>query len=137
VTVHLSTPASPKTAACGDATAKRFSHWRWKVTCVLCKAATAAVAFDKPREAFTMYFADVPIRYSKLVEFVRANGGTEEAILEFERDKRIACPPCTKCGMDLTDPIALVDVEANRMVFGCPGCSEQRVRERWEREGRR
>ena len=37
---------------------------------------------------------------------------------------------------DLADPIALLDVNANRMVFACPHCSSPPMRERWEREGR-
>jgi hypothetical protein len=137
MSIHLSTPAAPKTPACGDASAKHFTFWRWKSDCALCKATTAAVAFEKPRQADTTYRADLPIRYSRLIEFAKANGATQEALIEFERDKTIACPPaCHTCGHDLSDPIAMVDVVANRMVFGCPGCSESKVRERWEREGR-
>ena len=136
MTTHLSTPSAPEMAACGDGNAKRFTFWRWKSDCTPCKATTAAVSFEKSRSTDTLYRADLPIRYSKLVAFVRDNGGTQEALVEFARDKTIACPPtCHTCGADLSDPIALLDVKANRMVFGCPACSEPKVRERWEREG--
>lgn len=139
MTVHLSTPAAPRTAACGkdDVTvATRFTFWRWKATCAMCVATTAAVSYETTRQAATLYRSDLPIRYSRLVAFVRTNGGTEEALAEFARDKTIACPPtCHTCKADLSDPIALVDVKANRMVFACPSCSEPKIRERWEREG--
>jgi hypothetical protein len=136
MSVHLTTPAAPKTAACGNANASVFTFWRWKATCAICKAATAAVSFEKSRNADSTYRTDLPIRFSRLVEFVRANGGTEEAIAEFERDKHIACARCPTCKTDLSDPIALFDVKANRMVFACPVCSGAAIRERWEREGR-
>lgn len=124
MTMHLSTPAAPKAAACGEASAVHFTFWRWKATCALCKATTAAVAFEKSRPTNSVYRADLPIRYSRLITFVRANGGTEEAILEFERDKNIACATsCPTCKADLSDPIAMVDVRANRMVFACPTCT--------------
>lgn len=135
MSVHLSTPAAPKAAACGDSAARMFTFWRWKATCQLCKAMTAAVSFEKSRPTDVVYRRDIPIRYSRLVEFVRANGGTEEAIIELERDRRIAVSVCPICKVDLSDPIALLDVVANRMVFGCPSCSEPEVRERWEAEG--
>jgi hypothetical protein len=136
-TVHLSTPAAPKAAACGDAGANRFTFWRWKATCTLCRATTAAVAFDKVQIAETRYRADLPIRYSKLVTFVRANGGTEIALAEFARDKEIACAAgrCSRCMGDFSDPIALFDVTANRMIFACPHCSGGKMREQWEQEG--
>jgi hypothetical protein len=134
--VHLSTPAAPKIASCGDANAARFTFWRWKATCALCRAATAAVSYEVPRSTDTTYRADLPIRYSWLVEFVLDNGGAKELLAEFARDKGIACPPaCHACGTDLSDPIALLDVRANRMVFACPTCSGLNMRERWEREG--
>ena len=98
---------------------------------------TAAVSLEATRPTETLYRTDLPIRYSTLIAFVRAHGGTEEAILEFERDKNIACSTCTQCKMDLSDPIALLDVKANRMVFACPNCSEPKLRERWEKEGQR
>lgn len=136
VTIHLVTPAAPDTASCGDATASSFTMWRWKATCALCKATTAAVSFEKSQPTDTLYRNDLPVRYSRLVEFVRTNGGTEEAIVEFERDKNIACSVCPACKADLSDPIALMDVRANRMVFACPACSEPKLREQWEAEGR-
>jgi hypothetical protein len=137
MTIHLVTPASPHVAACGNASSGRVTFSRWKATCALCKAATAAVAYEAARPTDTVYRADIPIRYSRLVAFVRENGGTEEAILEFERDKNIACASvCPTCKAGLADPIAMVDVRANRMVFACPACSAPEVRERWEREGR-
>lgn len=137
MTMHLSTPAAPDTAACGEANAKRFTFWRWKATCALCKAMTTAISYDTARSVDTLYRADLPIRYTRLVEHVRANGGTEEALAEFARGKNIACSPtCHACNADLSDPIALMDVKANRMVFACPSCSDTKMRERWEREGR-
>lgn len=138
MTVHLSIPAKPKTAACGDPGAKKFTFWRWKADCALCKATTAAFSYEKAQQADTTFRADIPVRYSKLIAFARSNGINEEALVEFERDKRVACPPaCHSCGHDLSDPIALMDVNAFRVVFACPGCSEPKMRERWEREGRR
>lgn len=136
MTIHISIPAAPQTAACGDAEAKRFTFWRWKATCVLCKAATAAVGFEQARRTDTVYLAGMPIRYSALVAYVRANGGTEEMLAEFARDKTTAVGVCPLCKADLADPIALLDVNANRMVFACPHCSSPPLRERWEREGR-
>lgn len=133
MTTHLSTPAAPRIAACGDAGAKRFTFWRWKATCALCKASTAAVSFEKLQHADAVYRTDLPVRYTALVKFVREHGGTESAILEFERDKNIACSVCPTCKMDLSDPIALMDVKQNRIVFACPGCSPS-LRERWEKE---
>jgi hypothetical protein len=134
--IHLSTPADPKTAACGDVEAKKFTFWRWKATCTLCKAATAAIAFESTRQTDMVYRADLPVRYTRLIKYVRAHGGTEEAILEFERDKGIAGATCPRCKAALPDPIALLDVTANRIVFACPACSEPKLRKRWEEEGR-
>ena|ERR1700691_2751082 len=134
--IHLSIPIAPKVAACGAANAKSFTFWRWKATCTLCKAVTAAVAFDTVQQRDTLYRADLPIRYSKLVAFVRANGATEEAIAEFERDKQVACSVCPKCKADLSDPIALLDVKVHRMVFACPKCSTPKLCSLWEDEGR-
>jgi len=135
--VHLSTPAAPKTPACGNADARQFTFWRWKATCVLCKATTAAIGYEKTQRADTLYRSDLPIRYSKLIAFARTNGATAEALDEFARDKGIACAAtCHTCKADLSDPIALLDVKANRMVFACPTCSGGALQERWEREGR-
>jgi Zn finger protein HypA/HybF involved in hydrogenase expression len=135
VNVHLSTPAAPKVAACGDTAATRFTFWRWKATCRTCKAATAAVAYEKAQQTESVYRTDLPIRYSALVRFSRERSMTEAALIEFERDKNIACSVCPACKADLSDPIALFDVKAHRMVFACPNCSEPKMRARWEREG--
>jgi len=134
MSIHLATPAAPKTAVCGDAEAKQFTMWRWKATCALCKAASAAVSFEKAQPMDTLYRRDLPIRYSKLIEYVRQIGGAEEALIEFERDKNIACSVCPTCKADMADPIALLDVKQNRIVFACPMCSEPKLRQQWEKE---
>lgn len=135
MSVHLSTPAAPKTAACGDVSAKRFTFWRWKSTCALCKAASAAVALETTRTTTLVYREDLPIRCSALVRYVRVTGGTDVAIAEFERERRIACSVCPGCKAELPDPIALLDVKANRFVFVCPRCADPGLRDRWEKEG--
>jgi hypothetical protein len=134
MTIHLATPATPNTAVCGNAEAKKFTLWRWKATCSLCKAATAAVAFETVQRTNTLYRSDLPIRFTKLVEFVRNIGVIEDAIVEFERDKNIACSVCPTCKADMSDPIALFDVKRNRMMFACPYCTPN-LHEQWEREG--
>lgn len=135
MSTHLSTPAAPKTPACGDASASRFTFWRWKATCALCKATTAAIAFDKAQPKDLQYRSDIPVRYTRLVAYVRENGGPASAIAEFARDKNIACSVCPSCKADLSDPIALLDVKANRMVFACPACcSDAKLKARWESE---
>lgn len=134
--IHLATPAAPRTACCGSADATTFTMWRWKATCAPCKAATAAVAYELTQPTTMLYRADLPIRYSKLCAFVRDRGGTEASLIEFERDKNIACSVCPTCKGDLSDPIALLDVKNNRMVFACPACSAPNLRAQWEREGR-
>jgi hypothetical protein len=135
-TIHLSTPADPKTAVCGDPEAKHFVPWRWKVTCATCKMVSAPRPLDAQKVATVRYRSDLPIRYSALVANVRRAGlpGAEEAIAEFERERQIAAR-CAKHGL-IADPIALFAVQENRIVFGCPDCTTGPERERWEREGR-
>jgi hypothetical protein len=135
IIIHLSTPNAPKAPACGAVGAKHFTYWRWRATCTLCKVASAAVGYEATRSAVVAYRADIPCRYSALVAFVWANGGTEKAIAEFERDRQIAGSVCPSCKAALPDPIALMDMQANRMVFACPACSEPKLRERWARKG--
>lgn len=101
----------------------------------MCKAATAAVSYEKAHFTTMAYRTDLPIRYSKVVEFLRSKGETQEALIEFQRDKNIACSFCPTCGFDLTDPIALFDSVANRVAFACPACSDAALREQWKREG--
>jgi len=133
--IHIATPKEPTTAACGDASAKRFTFWRWKSDCALCKAATAAVSYEVTRSTSVHYPKDRPIRFSALVRFAREHGIPEPFLAEFERDRATACAAgCSKCKSQLPDPVAILDVEANRMVFACPFCSEAKVRARWEKE---
>lgn len=132
-TVHLSTPAAPRSAVCGDADATKFTPWRWKATCSTCKMVSAPRALDAPQRADGTYRTDLPVRYSALVAFVRHAvplPNVDEALAEFERERRIAAR-CTRCG-PIEDPIALFDVAANRMVFACPSCTTGPLRERWE-----
>jgi hypothetical protein len=135
MTVHLHTPASPRVASCGDATATRFTPWRWKATCNLCKLATAARQMDGTREEQIVYRTDLPVRFSALVALVRANGlpNADVAIAEFERDRKTAAH-CVTHG-ELADPIALLDAGNNRMVFVCPECASRTnpgLRRQWE-----
>jgi hypothetical protein len=133
--VHLATPAAPTTAACGGADATRFTMWRWRCTCSTCKLITAARPMDAVRNTEVLHRADLPIRYSRLVQHVREHAtipNVETAIAEFERDRQLAAH-CHKCG-PILDPIALLDVPANRMVFACPNCTTGAVRARWEAE---
>lgn len=125
-TIHLATPAAPRVAACGDQQAKRFTFWRWRCTCSTCKVGTAARPFDQPQQQQSVYRVDLPVRYSRLVAYVRAHGtgsgpDVEVAIAEFERDRKAAAH-CQRCG-PLADPITLYDTIAHRMVFVCPTCS--------------
>ena len=132
--IHLSTPASPKTPACGAADAKRFTMWRWRATCAMCKSASAARPLDVAHQAEVKHMAGLPVRYSRLVAHVRAHGtgDVESAIREFERDKQIASH-CSKHGA-IADPIALYDVPGHRMVFACPECTTGPVKDQWEAE---
>jgi hypothetical protein len=135
MTVHLHTPVRRNLAACGDAKAKRFTMWRWQCSCRMCMMLTAPRPFDTATKQEVIYRADLPLRYSRLVEHVRKHAplpNVEEAIAEFERD-RTRSAHCPKHGA-LADPIALMDVPNNRMVFACPDCVEPQWRARWERE---
>ena len=137
MSVHLSTPANPRVAACGAKSARTLTFWRWKCDCKMCLAITAPRAFDATHASTIGFRADIPIRYSKLVAYVRAQSrlpNVEEAIAEFERDRANAGSFCPTCKATLPDPVALFDVEANRMVFACPACSSEPVRKRWESE---
>jgi hypothetical protein len=133
--IHLATPVAPKTAACCDITATRFTMWRWQCTCETCKLITAARPMDAVRDTNVLHRADLPIRYSRLVQHVRAHAtlpDVEAAIAEFECERQLAAR-CPRCG-PILDPIALLDVPANRMVFACPNCTTGAVRARWEAE---
>jgi hypothetical protein len=136
MSIHLDTPAAPRIAACGDARATHFTRWRWKVTCKTCTMVTAARPMDAAREADVTYRADLPIRYTRLVAFVRQQAlpNCDEALAEFERERAVAAR-CPTCG-PLPDPIAMFDVVTNRMVFACPACTTGVMRALWESEGR-
>lgn len=138
-TIHLATPAAPRVAACGavPTPATHFTFWRWQATCRECVLITAARQMDAQTAADVLYKADIPVRYSALVAYVRKYAtlpNVELAIAEFERD-RVTAALCKKHGL-LADPIALFDVKANRMMFACPECTTGPTRDRWEREGR-
>jgi predicted RNA-binding Zn-ribbon protein involved in translation (DUF1610 family) len=132
--VHMHTPAHPRAAACGDASAQRFTAWRWKSTCDTCKLITAPRPLDAVVEQSVVYRKDLPIRYSRLVAYVRTHARwpeAETALAEFERERQVAAH-CPKCG-PLADPITLLDVPNNRMVFACPQCATPEVRAQWEK----
>jgi hypothetical protein len=134
-TIHLHIPAAPRVAACGDETATKFTPWRWKCTCNLCKIITAARVMDTQGNQDVTYKADLPVRFSTLVALIRRNGlpNAEKSIAEFERDRAKAAR-CNKHGT-LKDPIALLDVPNNRMVFACPDCvNDPKLQARWEVE---
>jgi hypothetical protein len=121
---HIHTPAAPRVACCGDKAATKFTPWRWKATCAACKLITQARPLDGTREQQVTYRTDLPVRFSTLIALVRANAApnVEEAIAEFERDRKTAAH-CTMHGA-LADPIALLDMSNNRMVFVCPDCTK-------------
>lgn len=134
--VHLHTPAARNAAVCGDANAKHFATWRWQCTCTMCKTITAPRPMPDAREERLQYRADLPVRYSNLVAQLRNQDlpNVDEALMEFEHERRVAAI-CNKCG-PLPDPIALMDVPNNRMVFICPNCTtNENLRTRWTTGG--
>jgi hypothetical protein len=143
---HLRDPETGA-AACGSESTRLTKH-RHFAECIACLEKTKAHPLERMRQFEVKLKGQdgsrvMPIRLTAIEAMWRQLAregklGTEEvegALAELRRDAVIAASKCPDCGALLTDPICILDPKSNAMAFGCPGCSSEGLRQRWEAEG--